>query len=165
MVNQARAVNDRAEPPLHYQLAQVGISILQQTGHGIPGAYEITIDGDGNGSYVLNRAGEITKTGVLIAKENLIELLNDFYQIHFFELADTYAVKKQVILQENAMLATVARKMADVSSQRLCIELADYKKCVTIVDNQPVEAARLIKKIEGLFANRKQQGIAPRAVE
>ncbi|WP_026602661.1 hypothetical protein [Methylomonas sp. 11b] len=139
----------RSAPPTQYPLAQVAISILHQTGHGIPGGYEIAIQGDGNGFYLQNAL----KTELHISSVTLIDMLNDFYRIHFFELADTYQVKKQVLLRDNFLVATTAMKMADTSSKKLCIQLADYQKCVTIVNDQPAEAAQLITKIEKLFVH------------
>ena len=65
-----------------------------------------------------------------------------------------YAVKKQVVLKNNTTVATVVTKQVDVSSKKLCIQLRTYKKCVTIIDNQPVEAAELVTKIEGLFLSK-----------
>lgn len=147
MFNLAEAGNAIPVPPAQYPLAEVAISILHQTGHGIPGGYEIAIQGDGNGFYLQNAL----KTELQISSGTLLELLNDFYRIHFFELADTYQVKKQVLLRDNTLVASTAMKMADISSKKLCIQLADYQKCVTIVNDQPAEAAQLITKIERLF--------------
>jgi hypothetical protein len=137
-----------SELPLQYPLTAITISILHQTGHGIPGGYQITISGDGSSFY--SRNGE-TQQPLSVDKKTLLELVNGFYQIHFFELADTYAVKKQVVLKDGTTVATIATKMVDVSSKQLCIQLADFKKCVTIIDEQPAVAAQLVKKIEALF--------------
>lgn len=141
----------RSVPPLQYPLTQVAISILHQTSRGIPGGYEIAIHGNGNGFYLQNADANPVKIELQISSDTLINLLNNFYLIHFFELADTYQVKKQVVIRDNTLIATTASKMADVSSKRLCIQLADYKKCVTIINGQPAEAAQLITKIEKLF--------------
>ena len=81
-------------------------------------------------------------------------MVNDFYKIHFFELPDTYAIKKQVVLKDNTTVATVVTKQVNASSKKLCIQLRTYKKCIAIVGNQPVEAAELVKKIEGLFLSK-----------
>ncbi|MDD2760825.1 MAG: hypothetical protein PHH11_11090 [Methylomonas sp.] len=152
MSNPAQAADAKPMPPAQYPLAEVSISILHQTGHGIPGGYEIAIHGNGNG-YKQNTDANPVKIETYISNEILLELLNDFYRIHFFELGDTYLVKKQVLLRDNALVATTALKMADVSSKKLCIQLADYKKCVTIVGDQPVEASQLAAKIEKLFSH------------
>lgn len=151
MCNYAEADDSqvRSVPPLQYPLAQVAITVLHQTSRGIPGGYEIAIQGGGNGFYLQNAL----KTEQQISSRTLIDLLNDFYRIHFFELADTYQVEKQVLLRDNTLVTTSAMKMADISSKKLCIQLADYQKCVTIVNDQPAEAAQLITKIERLFVH------------
>jgi hypothetical protein len=80
-----------------------------------------------------------------------MELINRFYQIHFFELTDSYTEKYMVILKDKSTVATIATKMADSGSTRLCIQLADYKKCVTIVNNRPEGAADIVKTMGDLL--------------
>jgi len=150
MTNNAQAT-DAPGPPLQYPLTQTSILVLHQTGQGISGGYEISINGNGNATYVSNDPPQTTISTRSISNQSLTELINAFYQIHFFELADTYSVKKQVILQDNGTLATVARKILDTASHKLCIKIADYQKCVTVIDNQPAAAAQLVKKIEAMF--------------
>lgn len=137
--------------PAQYPLKKITISILHQPGAGIPGGYQITISGDGNSFYNQNSK---EKKALFVPNETLLELVNDFYKIHFFELPDTYAVKKRVVIKDNTTVATVVTKQVDVNSKKLCIQLRTYKKCVTIIDNQPVEAAELVTKIEGLFLSK-----------
>jgi hypothetical protein len=137
-----------SDVPLQYTLKEISISLLHQTGHGIPGGYEITINGSGNSFYSRNNE---TQQPLSVDKKTLLELVNDFYSSHFFELADTYTVKKQVVLTSDDRVATTAIRLMDIASKRLCIQLADYKKCVTIVNEQPTVAAQLSMKIEKLF--------------
>jgi hypothetical protein len=139
------------EPPPQYQLSEVTISVLHQTGHGIPGGYELTIAGDGSGSHRQIKDDKPIETNTQLSSEQLMELINRFYQIHFFDLADSYIVKTEVILKDKATIATIATKMADSGSTMLCIQLADYKKCVTIVGNRPGEVSDLVKTIESLL--------------
>jgi hypothetical protein len=140
-----------AELPLQYQLSEVTISILHQPGHGIPGGYELTISGDGSVSYLQTEGDKPIETNLQLSTEQLMELINRFYQIHFFELADTYSVTKEVVLKDKSTVATIATKMADSGSTRLCIQLGDYKKCVTIVNNRPEGAADIVKTMGDLL--------------
>ncbi len=143
----AEASPARNEPPRQYPLEQVRISLLHQTSRQLPGGYEITITGDGKAAYVSKEE----RKALTLQDETLMELLNDFYRIHFFELQDTYTVKKQVSLLDNRLVSTFGHHIVDMGGKRLCIELADYKKCVTIVAGQPPEAERLAAKIRALF--------------
>ncbi|MEQ1600450.1 MAG: hypothetical protein ABL885_01645 [Methylophilaceae bacterium] len=140
-----------ADLPLHYPLNAVSISLLQQTAHGIAGGYQITLRGDGNNIYSCNGKTQQVPT---IDKKALLDLINEFYELHFFELADSYSVKKQLLLNDDNTLATIATKMLDTGSKQLCIQLAEYKKCITIINNQPAVAAQLVKKIEALVGAR-----------
>lgn len=153
MADNATANADQSDPPLQYPLSRVTISVLHQTSRNIPGGYRITLSGEGSGTMILSEAGREIEARIQSSEEELITLLNDFYRIHFFELADNYTVKKQVLLQEDGTVATTGRRLLDIASKRLCIELADYKKCVSVVDGQPAGAAQLVEKIEGMFGN------------
>lgn len=139
--------SERFVPPRQYQLEDVAITILHQTSHRIPGSYKISIGGDGQGSYTSGKAGEKKFT---LKGETLLELLNDFYRIHFFELKDTWTVKNQVALLDDNSILVSPMRLVDVSSKQICLALADYNKCVTVVGNQPAELSNLISKIESL---------------
>ena len=41
----------------------------------------------------------------------------------------------------------MALKMNDVSSQQFCIQLADYKKCLTVMDEQPAQVVQIINQL------------------
>jgi len=81
-----------SELPLQYSLKDVTISILHQPGQGIPKGYQVVIEGDGNSFYTHNNGPKQTLS---VEKKTVLELINDFYQSHFFELADTYTVKNK----------------------------------------------------------------------
>lgn len=147
----SNTVSANPELPLTYPLKAVTISILHQTGHGIPGGYQVTLNGNGNSFYSLN--GE-TQQPLSVDKKTLLELVNGFYRIHFFELADTYSIKKQVVLKDDTTVISVAGKILDSANHKVCIHLADYQKCITVINKQPAEVAQLVKKIETLFADR-----------
>jgi hypothetical protein len=145
--NQAKAGDDKPMPPIQYPLEQVAISILHYTSHGVPGGYEIAIQGNGNGFYLHNAV----KTELKISNNILIDWLNDLYRMRFFDFSDTYKIEEQVILGDNGLVATRHMTTNDASGTKLCVQLADYQKCVTIIKGQPAEAAHLIAKIEKLF--------------
>lgn len=151
MTGNAMAISGQPEPPLQYQLSQVTISIRHQTSRGIPGGYEITIGGDGSCSYIQKKAAKPLITDLQLSTEQLLKLINTFYQIHFFELADTYSVRKQVILRDDSTVATGFRKLVDMGGTKVCIRIADYNKCITVVDDQPGAVAQLVKTIDGMF--------------
>jgi hypothetical protein len=151
IVSNAMANSDQTGPPSRYPLAQVSISVLRQAGRGTAEDYRITIGGDGSGTCVRSKDGRSVQTDIRRSKEDLIALLNDFYAIRFFELPDNYSVNKRVLLRDNTIVATVARKRLDMGTTRACVQLGDYKKCVTIVGDEPADAAQLVKTIEALF--------------
>ncbi len=151
MANNTMASSAQTEPPLQYQLSQVTITIRHQTSRNIPGGYELSVSGDGTGSYLQNKSGKPETTYLQVSKEQLLELINTFYQIHFFELADTYSVRKQVILRDGSTVATGFRKLVDMGGTKVCIRIADYNKCITVVENQPSAVAQLVKTIEDML--------------
>lgn len=146
-------MSGQSYPPGQYKLEDVSISVRHQTGHRLPGSYEITISGDGKATRTTDQK---QRTVLALSKDTRLELLNDFYRIHFFELSDTYTRKRYVGLLDDDVVSTFSSRLVDMNSQRLCIGIADYKKCVTIMDGRPLEASQLVKKIEALFTTEER---------
>ncbi|MCX7103047.1 MAG: hypothetical protein NTX38_16590 [Methylobacter sp.] len=135
--------------PAQYPLNKTLITISSQSGKDNSENYKISING--NGASFFNKNNK-EKQSLSVTNDRLLELLNDFYAIHFFEIADTFTVKKQVRLKENTkIVTTVVKKESDMNSKRICIQLRSYKKCVTVVDNQPLAVAQIVSKIETLL--------------
>jgi len=134
--------------PAQYPLKKISISISSQAGKDNSESYQILINGNGDSFF---RKNNKEKQVLSIKSETLLELLNDFYRIHFFEIKDTFTVKEQVILKDNKTVTTVFNKQPSMSRKKVCIHLRSYKKCVTVVDNQPSAVAQIINKIEDLL--------------
>lgn len=134
--------------PAQYPLKKVLITLSSQPGKDNPENYQVAISGNGDSFFSQNNK---PKQPLSITSDTVLELLNDFYAIHFFEIADTYTVKKQVMLKDNKIVTTVVKKESDMNSKRICIQLRSYKKCVTVVDNQPLAVAQIVSKIETLL--------------
>lgn len=133
--------------PTQYPLEKVSITISSQSGKDNSKNYQISINGNGNSFFSQNKE----KQPLNITNDTLLELLNDFYAIHFFEVVDTFTVKKQVTLKNNKTVTTLIKKESNTSSKRVCIQLRSYKKCVTIIDNQPSAVDQIANKIETLL--------------
>lgn len=134
--------------PAQYLLKKVLITLSSQPGKDNPENYQVAISGNGDSFFSQNNK---PKQPLSITSDTVLELLNDFYAIHFFEIADTFTVKKQVMLKDNKIVTTVVKKESDMNSKRICIQLRSYKKCVTVVDNQPLAVAQIVSKIEILL--------------
>lgn len=134
--------------PAQYPLKKVLITLSSQPGKDNPENYQVAISGNGDSFFSQNNK---PKQPLSITSDTVLELLNDFYAIHFFEIADTFTVKKQVMLKDNKIVTTVVKKESDMNSKRICIQLRSYKKCVTVVDNQPLAVAQIVSKIETLL--------------
>jgi hypothetical protein len=134
--------------PAQYPLKKVLITLSSQSGKDNPENYQVAISGNGDSFFSQNNK---PKQPLSITSDKVLELLNDFYAIHFFEIADTFTVKKQVMLKDNKIVTTVVKKESDMNSKRICIQLRSYKKCVRVVDNQPLAVAQIVSKIETLL--------------
>ena len=137
--------------PAQYLLKKVLITLSSQPGKDNPENYQVAISGNGDSFFSQNNK---PKQPLSITSDTVLELLNDFYAIHFFEIADTFTVKKQVMLKDNKIVTTVVKKESDMNSKRICIQLRSYKKCVTVVDNQPLAVAQIVSKIEILLQSK-----------
>ena len=137
--------------PAQYPLNRILITISSQSGKDNSENYKISING--NGASFFNKNNK-EKQSVSVTNERLLEFLNDFYVIHFFEIADTFTVKKQVMLKDNKIVTTIVKKESSTNSKRICIQLRSYKKCVTAVENQPLAVAQIVNKIEKLLQQK-----------
>ena len=137
--------------PAQYPLNRILITISSQSGKDNSENYKISING--NGASFFNKNNK-EKQSVSVTNERLLEFLNDFYVIHFFEIADTFTVKKQVMLKDNKIVTTIVKKESSTNSKRICIQLLTYKKCVTVVENQPLAVAQIVNKIEKLLQQK-----------
>ena len=93
--------------PAQYPLKKITISILHHPGAGIPDGYQITLSGDGNSFYSQNSK---EKQALTFPNETLLELVNDFYKIHFFELPDTNSTASASIIKSTCKPMTAAKK-------------------------------------------------------
>jgi len=134
--------------PAQYPLKKVLITLSSQSGKENSDNHQISISGNGDSFLSKNNKG---KQPLKIANDTLLELLNYFYVAHFFDIKDNYDVTKQVLLKNNETVTTVIKKEPNRSSKKLCIQLRSYKKCVTVVNNQPLAAAQIVNKIETLL--------------
>lgn len=131
--------------PAQYPLKKVLITLSSQSGKNNPENYQISISGNGDSFFSQNNK---PKQPLSMTSDTVLELLNDFYAIHFFEIKDTFAIKEQVILKDNKTITTVIKKEPGMSSKKVCLHLRSYKKCLTVVDNQPLAVAQIVHKIE-----------------
>jgi hypothetical protein len=137
--------------PAQYPLNRILITISSQSGKDNSENYKISING--NDASFFNKNNK-EKQSVSVTNERLLEFLNDFYVIHFFEIADTFTVKKQVMLKDNKIVTTIVKKESSTNSKRICIQLRSYKKCVTVIENQPLAVAQIVNKIEKLLQQK-----------
>ena len=137
--------------PAQYPLNRILITISSQSGKDNSENYKISING--NGASFFNKNNK-EKQSLSVTNDRLLELLNDFYAIHFFEIADTFTVKKQVMLKDNKIVTTIVKKESSTNSKRICIQLRSYKKCVTVIENQPLAVAQIVNKIEKLLQQK-----------
>lgn len=133
--------------PAEYPLNKIMITVIHPIQQNTPESYRITLDGSGNSFYAHHNQ---EKQALTLSNDTLLELVNEFYTIHFFDLVDNYAIKKQVVMKADKTVTTVINKQTKANGSRICIQLRKFKKCVTIVDGQPASAAQLVKKIENL---------------
>lgn len=134
--------------PTQYPLKKVLITVSSQSHKDNSANYQVSISGNGNSFFSKNNQAN---QPLNMTSDTLLELLNEFYEIHFFEIKDTFTVKEQVILKDNKTITTVINKEPTMSEKKICIHLRSYKKCVTVVDNQPLAVAQIVNKIEALL--------------
>jgi len=134
--------------PAQFPVKKILITVSSQPTSGNADIYHVSLKGDGNSFLVKNNEKQPLK----ISTDTLIELLNDFYSVHFFEIPDTFHIKKKAVLKDNGIVTTIVNKeLAATDSKKVCVQLREYKKCVSVIDKQPAGISQIVNKIETLI--------------
>jgi hypothetical protein len=133
--------------PTQFPIKKVLITVSSQSGNKNTESHQISLNGNAN-SYV-SKNNE--KQPLNVTNDTLIELLNDFYAVHFFEISDTFNVTKKVVLKDNQTVTTIVNKEPAIESKKICVQLRAYKKCLSVIDNQPLGVSQIVNKIESLI--------------
>lgn len=144
-----------ARPPSRYPLQEVTVSVIKQGGNPLFGRRTGWVFGDGRCRYDVDKAEQHTETVCpALPRAVLLELLNTFYRIHFFDLKQSYTTRYRVTLQAGQELQMTALRLADSASTSVCLRLGDYQKCVTFSQDPPTDLAQLADTLWGLTAER-----------
>ena len=92
--------------PTQFPIKKILITVSSQPSNKNTESYHISLNGNGNSYFSKNDEKQPLK----VTNDTLIELLNDFYAVHFFEISDTFNVKKKVILKDNETVTTIVNK-------------------------------------------------------
>jgi len=133
--------------PTQFKIKHVSITISTQSSNKNSDSHHISLNGNGDSYFIKNNQ----KQPINITSEMLIDLLNDFYAVHFFEISDTFNIKKNVIMKDDKTLTTLVSKESTIESKKVCVQLRHYKKCISVVDNQPFGVSQIVNKVESLM--------------
>ena len=137
-------------PPVTYKLDELSINLTIHAGSK-KGSSAQRLNIFGRGHSTLEQNGSLTPLNY--SSEDIIKILNSFYQIRFFDLPSRHNIKYSVYLNENGSIGTNALRMIDASSTTVCFNLPDYEKCVTYGLDGPNELQSLTQR---LFTEAKQ---------
>ena len=133
--------------PTQFPIKKVILTVSSQPNNKNTMGDHISLNGNGNSFFSKNNE----KQPLNVTNDTLIELLNDFYTVHFFEISDTFHVKKKVVLKDNETVTTIVNKDSVIDSKKVCVQLRSYKKCLSVIDNQPLGVSQIVNKIEALI--------------
>lgn len=139
-------------PPTKYPLEDVTLSATRQAGNPAFGRRTVSIHGDGRCLVSTTRPVDEVPCRRL-SDEALVELVNEFYRLHFFELRDNYITRRRVFLDNQGSIRASRLRLLDTSSTRLCFRAGDFEKCVTFGKDTPGEFQVLIDRILDLPVN------------
>lgn len=133
-------------PPREYQIADVMISVTQQPGNPAFNQRKISISGDGT-CIQTHTMPATTKQCETLSADVVLELINDFYRIRFFDLGDNFKVKRRVFMLDGSTVKQSVLRILDKESARLCFKVSNYEKCITLIQDVPKELEVLVHKI------------------
>jgi hypothetical protein len=129
-------------PPLSYRIDEVTIRLARKPDRA--GSIR-SVSLSGKGSATVERDGEPERLGY--PPSDLLKLLNEFYRIRFFDLPEKYTTRYSVFLKEGGVVGTSALRMADAASTLVCINIGEYRKCVTFGRDGPLELESVAKQV------------------
>jgi hypothetical protein len=129
-------------PPLSYRIDEVTIRLARKPDR--TGSIR-SVSLSGNGSVTVERDGEPERLGY--ATSDLLKLLNEFYRIRFFDLPEKYTTRYSVFLKDGGIVGTSALRMADAASTLVCINIGEYRKCITFGRDGPLELESVTKQV------------------
>lgn len=130
-------------PPLTYRIEDVNVKLTRQPGSA---AFPIRrVHLSGTGSATLERDGQTLS--FRYASRDLLNLMNAFYKIRFFDLPTNTTARHSVFLKEDGSVVTSSLRMLDAASTRVCFSVATYEKCVTYASEPPRELDELVQRV------------------
>ena len=129
-------------PPLNYHIDNVSIHLTRQPVR-TDSIQSVSLSGNGNAT--IERGGNFARFAYPTG--DLLNLLNEFYRIRFFDLPVKYTTRYFVFLKDDGTVAMSALRMSDAASTRLCVVIEEYEKCVTFGRDGPFELESLAKRI------------------
>ena len=152
MITAFSATTDAAvgKPPPEYRLADVRITVTRQPGNPSFNRRSISISGDGQCEQTDTKPAASSKRCGSLDRKAVLELVNEFYRVRFFDLSDSYRVRYRVFVLDNGIVRRSVLRMVDTGSVQLCFEVSDYRKCITFILDVPKDIEGLAQRILSL---------------
>ena len=129
-------------PPLNYHIDNVSIHLTRQPRRA---GFIQSVSLFGNGSATVEHSDKLVRFSYPAG--DLLNLLNEFYKIRFFDLPAKYTTRYSVFLKDDGTVGMSALRMSDATSTRLCIDIGEYEKCVTFGRDGPLELESIAKRV------------------
>lgn len=133
----------RQGPPSSYRLNDISVRLTLHPGS--PAFSTRWINLSAEGAVLLERDG--TTARFSYANQDLLNLVNELYKMHFFELPSEYTAEYSIVQKEDGHLATMISSMDDEPSTSVCVLIKEYKKCITYSRKGPLELENLVHRI------------------
>jgi hypothetical protein len=130
-------------PPSTYRFDDISIRITRHPGSPAFSIREISLSAEG-GAIIRDDSATVR---LPFAKQNMLNIVNELYQIRFFEMASDYTVEYSMVQNEDGILSTMISSMEDEPSTSVCIFIKEYKKCVIYSRKGPFELENLVQRV------------------
>jgi hypothetical protein len=90
---------------------------------------------------------------VLPASE-FLATLNSLHALRFFDMPGHYGLQRTNFLAAEGTVGTAVQPMADTGSTRLCVAIADYRKCVAYERDPPPGLGEFVQRLYTDMADR-----------
>ena len=131
-----------AAPAGPYRIGDIGVTVNVQPGHGLP-VRRLSLAAEGDS--VLEVGGKAQRFAYPAA--DLLAAVNVLQRLRFFEMPDQLAPLRRLSQGPDGRIYTQLTRMSDTGTVTLCVQLADFRKCVSYQQDAPPELEALALRL------------------
>ncbi len=146
-------------PPYEFDPADLEITLQRRSCYGMCPTYDVVIRGDGHGVFTGHKfVKELGERVFEVKPEDVIALLQQFYDVGFFDLREVYESRPNPRLTPEGRVQTLTMRVENGQPPILGIRVCDYSKSVILGVGSPPGTRELAAAVDTLAVSSRFVG-------